>query len=109
MFNLLVTGSAGWGSSRDTMSQGRALEFTARHIEEKFMQGSVLDIEAVLRLPTIFACENSRDGNHIPARVGTLTRVQLLSGDYQLEYVLDPDIPPFQMKYYLVLRQETLI
>ncbi|MEJ2743863.1 MAG: hypothetical protein P8176_15685 [Gammaproteobacteria bacterium] len=58
------------------------------------MQGSVLDIEAVTRLPTIFACENSWDGNHVPARVGTLTRVQLLSGDYQLEYVLDPDIPP---------------
>ncbi|MGI8425300.1 MAG: hypothetical protein ACR2M4_01615 [Actinomycetota bacterium] len=26
--------------------------------------------------------------------VGTLTRVQLVSGDYQFEYVFDPDIPP---------------
>lgn len=94
MFNLLVTGSAGWGSSRDTMPQGRTLEFTARHIEEKFMHGSILDIGAVIRLPTLFACENNWNGNHVPARVGTLTRIQLLSGEYKLEYFLDPDIPP---------------
>tara|TARA_R110001599_G_scaffold171584_1_gene362729 strand:+ start:2146 stop:2607 length:462 start_codon:yes stop_codon:yes gene_type:complete len=94
MFNLLVTGSSGWGSSRDVMAQGRTLEFTARHIEQRFIRDNVLDIEAVIRLPTLFACENSWDGNHVPARVGTLTRIQLLSGAYQLEYALDPDIPP---------------
>lgn len=94
MFNLLVTGASGWGSSRDTMSQGRTLEYTAKHIEQKFMPDNVLDTDSVIRLPTLFACENSWDGNHIPARVGTLTRIQLLSGEYQLDYVLDPDIPP---------------
>jgi hypothetical protein len=94
MFNLLVTGSSGWGSSREAMAQGRTLEFTARHIEQRFMRDNILDIEAVIGLPTLFACENSWDGNHVPARVGTLTRIQLLSRDYQLEYVLDPDIPP---------------
>jgi|TARA_R110002020_G_scaffold141463_2_gene313153 hypothetical protein len=94
MFNLLVTGASGWSSSRDVMSQGRTLEFTAGHIEQRFMRENALDIDAVIRLPTLFACENSWDGNHIPARVGTLTRIQLLGGEYHLEYVLDPDIPP---------------
>ena len=93
MYNLLVTGSSGWGTCRDVMGQGRTLEYTTPYIKEKFMHGNVLDLESVIRLPTVFACENSWDGNHIPARVGTLTRVQLLSGEYQLEYVLDSDIP----------------
>jgi hypothetical protein len=94
MFNLLVTRSSGWGTSRDTMAQGRTLEFTANHLVEKFMRNNIIDVQSVIQLPTLFACENSWDGNHIPARVGTLTRVQLLSGEYQLEYVLDSDIPP---------------
>lgn len=93
MFNLIVNGASGWGNSRDTIGQGRTLEFTATHIVDKFMNGSVLDIESVIRLPTVFACENSFDGNHIPARVGTLTRIQPLGSEYQLEYVFDPDIP----------------
>jgi hypothetical protein len=42
----------------------------------------------------VFACENKPDGNQSPARVGTLTRVQLIGTEYHLEYIFDPDIPP---------------
>ncbi len=94
MFNLLVTGSAGWNSSRGTMSKGRVLEYTARHLEDRFAPGNVLDLRAVTELPTVFACENGWGGNQPPARVGTLTRVQLVGADYHLEYVFDSDIPP---------------
>lgn len=94
MFNLLVTGSTGWSSSRGTMNSGRTLEYTATHLDERFAPGGVLDLPAVAELPTVFACENSRDGNQPPARVGTLTRVQLIGAEYHLEYVFDPDIPP---------------
>lgn len=94
MFNLLVTAASGWGTSRDVIAQGRTLEFTAHHLVERFMRNDVLEVESVIRLPTLFACENSWDGNHMPARVGTLTRIQLSNGEYQLEYVFDPDIPP---------------
>ena len=94
MFNLLVTGSSGWGSSRDSISKGRVLEYTAQHLESMFTPGGRLDIAAVIKLPTVFACENSWDGNHLPARVGTLTNVQLAGAEYRLEYVFDPEIPP---------------
>ncbi len=94
MFNLLVTGSTGWSSSRGTMSSSRTLEHTAQHLKTRFAPGGVLDPRAVTELPTVFACENSRDGNQPQARVGTLTRVQLIGTEYQLEYVFDPDIPP---------------
>lgn len=94
LFNLLVTGSTGWDTSRDSMSQSRALEFTAQHVAEKFESGGKIDLSAVAKLPTVFACENSWDGNHIPARVGTLTNIQLVGRDYRLEYVFDPEIPP---------------
>lgn len=76
------------------MSRGRTLEWTAKHIEARFAPNGVLDLHAVTELPTVFACENGWDGKHPPARVGTLTRVQLVGAEYQLEYVFDPDIPP---------------
>lgn len=94
MFNLLVTGSSGWGSSRDSMGKGRVLEYTAQHLESIFAPGGVLDVAAVIKLPTVFACENSWDGNHQPARVGTLTHVQLTGTEYRFEYVFDPGISP---------------
>jgi hypothetical protein len=74
VFNLLVTGSVGWGSSRGTMSSSRTLEWTAKHLEARFAPGGVLDLRAVTELPTVFACENGRGGKQPPARVGTLTR-----------------------------------
>jgi hypothetical protein len=94
MFNLLVTGSAGWGTSRDEMPSGRTLEFTKPYLVERFMSNTVLDIASVILLPTLFACENHWNRSHIPARVGTLTRIQPSNGVYQLEYILDPEIPP---------------
>ncbi|MEH6625563.1 MAG: hypothetical protein V7739_03895 [Motiliproteus sp.] len=94
MFNLLVTGAGGWNSSRDTISSGRTLEYIAQHLLDRFAPGGVLDITEVTQLPTIFACENSWDGSHQPARVGILIRVQLIGTEYRLEYVFDPDIPP---------------
>lgn len=94
MFNLLVTGSAGWSETRGAMSRGRTLEWTDSHLEDRFAPGKVLDLRAVAELPTVFACENGWDGKQPPARVGTLTRVQLVGTEYKLDYVLDPDIPP---------------
>lgn len=94
MFNLLVTGSVGWDSTNDVMSKDRVLEYTDEHIKNMFINGGILDVFSVLQLPTVFACENSSDGSHQPARVGTLTGVQLIGKEYRLQYVLDPDIPP---------------
>lgn len=94
MFNLLVTNSSGWNSNRGTMDKSRTLEYTAEHLKARFAPGGVFDLNAVKELPTVFASENSWDGNQPSARVGTLTRVQLIGTEYHLEYIFDPDIPP---------------
>lgn len=94
MYNLLVTSSQGWRTSRDSMSAGRALEYTAQHLRSKYEPNNELDFAALIQFPAVFACENSWDGNHIPARVGTITKAQKHGRDYSIDYVLDPDIPP---------------
>ncbi|WP_373031433.1 hypothetical protein [Sulfurovum sp.] len=94
LFNLLVTGASGWGSTNDVMSKDRVLEYTDEHIKNKYVADGVLDVALVMQLPTVFACETSWDGTNQPARIGTLTSVQLIGREYRLQYVIDPDIPP---------------
>jgi len=94
MFNLLVISADGWPASRGLISAQRVLEYTDRHIIDRYEPSGVLDTRAVLELPTVFASENAYDGNQPPARVGTLTRVQNVGNEFRLEYVFDPDIPP---------------
>ncbi|WP_207650632.1 MULTISPECIES: hypothetical protein [Acidithiobacillus] len=53
----------------------------------------MLDPQAVTQLPTVIAYENGCDGNQPAARIVTLTRVQLIGAEYQLEYASDPDLP----------------
>ena len=75
------------------MSSGRTLEWTPSDLEARFAPNGTLDVRAVTELPTVFAAENGWDGKQPPARIGTLTRVQLVGSEYQLEYVFDPEIP----------------
>lgn len=84
----------GWRPNRDSMSAGRALEYTAQHLRTKYEPNDELDVPALIQFPAVFACENSWDGNHIPARVGTIIRAQQHGRDYSIDYVLNPDIPP---------------
>ena len=93
MFNLLVSG-AGWQPSSDSISASRVLEYTEAAMRERFAPHDRFDISGVLELPTIFASETSFDNSQAPARIGALTRVRLSAGDYQLNYVLDSDLPP---------------
>lgn len=94
MFNLLVTNSSGWNPNRGIMDESRTLEYTAEHLKARFAPNGVFDLNAVKELPTVFASENRWDGSQPPARVGTLTRIQLIGTKYHLEYIFDPDIPP---------------
>ncbi len=94
MFNLLVTGSKGWNSSRVSISKDRTLEYITVQVKLRYAPGGVLDLRAVTELPTVFASETGWDGTLRFARVGTLTRVQLVGVEYQLEYFIDPEIPP---------------
>lgn len=76
------------------MGSDRVLGHTDKDIEAKYKPGGVLDQQAVMALPTIFTSETSRDpASPTIAHVGTITKIRLAT-DYQIEYALDPDIPP---------------
>lgn len=93
MFNLLVSGS-GWADARDTIPEGRALEYTEQHLIQKFKPEGQLDLPALISLPTLFLEESSARGDQV-ARVGTITRARISGRDVVLEYAYDPAIPPF--------------
>jgi hypothetical protein len=93
VFNLLVNGTA-WEASSGSISTSRVLEYTSAAIRTHFMSGGGLDINKVLALPTVFACETAFDNSQPSARIGNLTRVRVRATEYQLEYVLDPALAP---------------
>lgn len=95
MFNLLMSGN-GWEPNRQSFGRGRTLESTDDAIVARFMPNRTMNVAAVQQLPTLFVAETAYDNSQAAARVGTLTRIRQTSigGDYQLEYVFDPDIPP---------------
>lgn len=84
----------GWEPNHDTFTRGRVFEYTADHIIQRFMPNNVLNLEAVTNIPTLFSSETTYDNSQPPARIGRLTRVRLVGIEYQLDYVIDPDVPP---------------
>ena len=107
MYNLLVSGS-GWGERRDTMPLGRILEYTEPHVVEQFKPEGVLDIEQLIRLPSLFMAETSREDDPV-ARVGTITRAMVVGRDIRLEYFYDSDIPPLTNSRIAAFAGELLI
>lgn len=94
MFNLLMSGG-GWAANRDSFTGSRVLEYTLPAVEAQFCPNGNLDFEAVTRIPTLFASETRSDDGQEMARVGRLVRVNRQGrGDYQLDYMFDPHIPP---------------
>ena len=91
MFNLLVKG-AGWAGTRDTMSEGRALEFTEPHLVERFRPQGILALPELIALPALFL-EESSDSTNPVARVGTITRARVSGREIALEYAYDSSIP----------------
>ena len=68
MFNLLVKG-VGWGDGRDAFSADRVFEYTADDLGARFKPNGFLDVDTLMRLPTLFMSEGT--DNQV-ARVGTL-------------------------------------
>ena len=95
MFNLLVTGLP-FTSPRGSCTLGadRVFGHTESDISNRFKPNGVLDQLAIMRLPTIFTNETSNDSaNPTIARIGTITRVNP-GANYEISYMLDPDVPP---------------
>ena len=86
---------ATWPTYRNTFPKGRVLEFTAADVERRYQDKDGLNVQAVLEIPTLFAVESQ---HREPARLGRLSRVQLNRNEYQLDYVLDPQVAPIPVE-----------
>jgi len=91
LFNLLVSGS-GWANARDTMSQSRVFEYTEPNIQSYYKSNGVINLDALISLPSVFLQETYGDGNQV-VRVGTITRARFTGSDIAIEYLYDPTIP----------------
>lgn len=96
MFNFIVTGMdivAPRGSC--TMPLGRVFQHTDKDLENRFAPGGLLDVTALMALPTIITNESSSDPSFpVMARVGKVTKIRQGAAECQIEYELDTDVPP---------------
>ena len=91
MFHFIVKG-AGWTPDRDAIDVGRVLEYTEDHLKDVYKPEGNLDLEEVTNIPALFVSETGGLGDEI-GRVGTITRVRVSGRSYQIDYIIDPDIP----------------
>lgn len=91
MFHFIVKG-AGWTPDRDTFDCSRVFEYTEDHLKNVYKPDGNLDLEEATNIPALFVSETGGLGDEV-GRVGTITRVRVSGRNYQIDYVLDPDIP----------------
>jgi hypothetical protein len=92
MFHLLVKHN-GWAEARDKIDQGRVFEFTSKAIIDQFQPGGVLNTDRITRLPALFVSETNGKGNQ-RARVGSISRAEIFTGDIKIEYSFYEGITP---------------
>jgi hypothetical protein len=93
LYNVLIR-IGEWPSHRSTFMSSRVFQYTDDHVLQRFKPNGVIDVNAVMDLPTLFTYEqDGRDGG-LPGRVGRITRMQKGARDYELSYTFDPDVPP---------------
>lgn len=91
MYNFLVTAMNGaWDKSSYTFPRGRFLEYTEDEIANKFQELKQPQIDALVRLPCLFAYE----GEVEPMRLGRLKKIRPRGGDLYIEFELLSDVPP---------------
>lgn len=93
MYNLIVR-TQGWEGGHGTVDLGRTLEYTTEQVRAIYEPNDRPNLEALSKLPTIFASETSSENDQEPARVGTITRAVVSGRSILVDYVLDPDIAP---------------
>lgn len=92
MFNLLVKYGP-WGDGRDSLPSGRVLQYTEDSLEQRFAPNSLADLDALIKLPTLFVEETDRQRIQI-ARAGIITDARLNGRQITLEYNYEPNVPP---------------
>lgn len=96
MYSLLVSSSS-WHPRRDTMPTDRMLSHSAEAAISRFKPlGGALDFDALMKLPALFA-EEYAPGAGQYARVGRITRAQVIGRDVHIEYFFEQEIAPILM------------
>lgn len=89
MFNLIVSGRVEH-DRKGSIIAARVLQYTEEYIITRFKPDRVLDINAVMTLPTLLMEEGRSDE---VARIAWLSKVSRNGTDYDLTYTVDADLP----------------
>lgn len=96
MFNFLVTGMT-VTEPRGTLELGhdRVFQYTDEDLERRFAPDGIPDEAALMSMPAVITNESSWDPTRsVLARIGRITKVRRGSRVFNIEYTLDPDVPP---------------
>jgi hypothetical protein len=89
MYNFLVTWEEGaWKKTGYEYERGRFLEYTSDDISSRFQELKTPQIDALLKLPCLFAYE----GQSKSMRIGRLVKVRPRDGMLYIEFAIDPDV-----------------
>lgn len=95
MYNLLVSADGeAWDSKIYKYHKSRVFENTVSTISERFSKFDSEAIETLMSLPTLFAYESF---NKKPARLGSITDIQLRDRQVRIMYKIDRNFEPIPM------------
>jgi FRG domain len=95
MYNFFVTAQQGaWKKTGYQFERGRFLEYTSDKIATRFQELKTRQINALLRLPCLFAYEGPR----APMRIGKLLKVRPRERSLYIEFSIDPNIRPIPFR-----------
>lgn len=95
MFHLLVKYD-GWAPARDTIDRSRVFEYTDGAVADRYMKNGTLDSETISEIPALFMCEIGGRGDQF-AHVGYIVRTRANGSDVNIDYALEPNIPPISI------------
>jgi hypothetical protein len=102
MFNFLVTWEErAWQKTGYEYERGRFLEYTRDDISSRFQELKTPQIDALLKLPCLFAYE----GQSKSMRIGRLIKVRPRDGMLYIEFAIDPDVGPIPFKKIAPLKK----
>ena len=96
MFNLMVKYTA-WENGHDFFHISRVFEFTDNGVVNLFNPSNSVDLDRLMKLPTLFVEETSGQGNQI-AKVGYIHRARINHDEIHFDFSFDEMVPVISNK-----------
>lgn len=90
MFNLLVKGMP-WVNGTASFGPDRVIAYTDESLKQKFTNNSILDFDALMKLPSLFVEETNFQEQQQLARVGRVTHVRQTRTEVVIQYSFDTE------------------